>query len=333
MQVTETGSVRVDLVGGTLDIEPIHLILKNAITLNVATTHEAVVTMTKNESDKIRFFSEDYHADYEFPLDLFKKDELKEEVFGPMLFLSLILKNLKVKEGLDIKLKSGAPAGSGLGGSSAMGITFYKAYKTLYKKPYSVIDAVSFVKGVEGIILNQGMPGFQDYYPALLGGILALKGAPGIVKAEQLFTPTLKKILEERITLIYSGISRNSGINNWDVYKKFFDKDYEVRKAMQDIATVSYDTYQAILDKDYERMLKNIGEEGKLRTTLAPGITPSEIENFMKNLPTHIGYKMCGAGGGGCFILTHKKDDKELIRRKLNEGSMKELPFIIKEPI
>lgn len=37
MQVTSQGSVRVDLVGGTLDIEPINLIIKNVITLNVAT--------------------------------------------------------------------------------------------------------------------------------------------------------------------------------------------------------------------------------------------------------------------------------------------------------
>ena len=33
-----SGSVRVDLVGGTLDLEPINLILPNVVTMNVATS-------------------------------------------------------------------------------------------------------------------------------------------------------------------------------------------------------------------------------------------------------------------------------------------------------
>ena len=49
MQVTNQGSVRVDLVGGTLDIEPINLIIKNVVTLNVATGLKASVTLSKTE--------------------------------------------------------------------------------------------------------------------------------------------------------------------------------------------------------------------------------------------------------------------------------------------
>jgi D-glycero-alpha-D-manno-heptose-7-phosphate kinase len=45
MQVTSEGSVRVDLVGGTIDLEPINLILPNVVTLNVATSLKAKVEL------------------------------------------------------------------------------------------------------------------------------------------------------------------------------------------------------------------------------------------------------------------------------------------------
>ena len=43
MQTESTGSVRVDLVGGTLDLPPIHLILDETVTLNLATSLKAKV--------------------------------------------------------------------------------------------------------------------------------------------------------------------------------------------------------------------------------------------------------------------------------------------------
>src|SRR5690606_19500068 len=175
MLVTETGSVRVDLVGGTLDIEPIHLVLNNAYTLNVATTLEAKVELNTSDFRGVLIHSSDYKTSFEFSVEQFTEKNFKDpEVFGPMSFIAQILYYSNLYEGIELTLESGAPAGSGLGGSSAMGITLYKAIRRFQNKPIETNAAVSFVKGVEGIILNQGMPGFQDYYPALTGGVLAL---------------------------------------------------------------------------------------------------------------------------------------------------------------
>lgn len=335
MQVTEVGSVRVDLVGGTLDIEPIHLVLQNAYTLNVATSLEAKVSIKTLDSDELILHSDDYGQKYTFSKNDFKKENLNEKTFGPMTFVALILYHFNTYAGLEIHLKSGAPAGSGLGGSSAMGITLYKALSKLTNKKIDIKEAVSFVKGVEGIILNQGMPGYQDYYPALMGGVLALSGRPGEIDVRQLYTEELKNFLEENITLIYSGISRNSGINNWDIYKKFFDKDIEIRKSMQEIADISFKTYEAITSKNYHLVKDLISKEGEARLGLAPGIVPEGILNFVTELKKshHIGFKMCGAGGGGCFILVHDKKDKTFIQEKINLAKMTELPFEIRGPL
>ncbi|MFP5457342.1 MAG: hypothetical protein ACLGG7_01305, partial [Bacteriovoracia bacterium] len=76
MQVTETGSVRVDLVGGTLDIEPINLILKDVWTLNVATGLKAQVQLESTSFDGVEIISSDYNKTYRYSVAELADDEV-----------------------------------------------------------------------------------------------------------------------------------------------------------------------------------------------------------------------------------------------------------------
>ena len=344
MQATKTkeaasasGSVRVDLVGGTLDLDPINLILPDVVTMNVATSLKAKVVLNKTNIEKVIILSKDYNKSYSFHRSDFTKDKLYQgEYFKEMTFVCQILDLFHINSHVQIELSSGAPAGSGLGGSSAMGVTLYKALCEFTGKKLEIEEAVQRVKGCESRILNQGVPGYQDYFPALSGGVLALRGEPGRIAREQLFSEELKKFLEERVTLVFSGVSRNSGINNWDVYKGFFDKDKSIRNSMQKIASVSSLAYGNLKKGDFEALLGNISEEGKARESLAVGITPIEIKNFYSKLSENfsgLGIKMCGAGGGGCFILTSLKKDQAAIKKAVIENNMKVLDFFIDPPL
>jgi D-glycero-alpha-D-manno-heptose-7-phosphate kinase len=337
MQVTSEGSVRVDLVGGTLDLEPINLILPNVVTLNVATSLKAKVILEKNDCDQIEIISSDYNKTYTF-----KKSEITDEnlyyseYFKEMSFVLQIIDLFEIRSGLKITLSSGAPAGSGLGGSSAMGMTLYKALANLSGLEVDIHRAVQMVKGVEGRILNQGVPGYQDYYPAMVGGVLCLRGVPGAINFEQLYSEELKAFLEDHITLVYSGISRNSGINNWDVYKGFFDGVEQTKKGLSQIAKISFETYQAIKNSDFNKVLDLIGQEGDSRKSLAAGILPQEVNDLYASLKGKSlvnGIKMCGAGGGGCFILTHAKENKKLIHDDVIAQKMRVLEFEIEKPL
>jgi D-glycero-alpha-D-manno-heptose-7-phosphate kinase len=42
---------------------------------------------------------------------------------------------------------------------------------------------------------------------------------------------------------------------------------------------------------------------------------------------------MCGAGGGGCFILIHKRLDPEVIKAKVKAHGMEILPFQVESPL
>lgn len=337
MRVTKSGSVRVDLVGGTLDLDPINLILPNVVTLNVATSLKAEVEIEKSESAEINIFSEDYSKEYKVALSELTFENLYESRrFKEMTFLLQIIDYFKIDHGLNIKLKSGAPAGSGLGGSSAMGVTFFSALCELLNKDISLIDKIAIVKAIEARILGQGVTGYQDYYPALTGGVLGLVSKPGHIEVDQLYSSELSSFLEEHITLIFSGISRDSGINNWDVYKAFFDGKDSVRKSMRDIASISFDTYNAIKEKKFHSILKMIADEGKVREQLSINIVPSRVRDFYSSISDKegvIGMKMCGAGGGGCFIVTHERGLNTFIEEHAMSADFRVLSFKVDRPI
>jgi D-glycero-alpha-D-manno-heptose-7-phosphate kinase len=337
MQVTEAGSVRVDLVGGTLDLEPINLIIPNVVTLNVATSLKAKVTLEEIAETKIIIESLDYNKVYDYDKSEMTSTNLYySKYFEEMSFVLQIISLFNIESGLKVTLSSGAPAGSGLGGSSAMGVTLFKALSKLKNVETDVLSTVLKVKGVEGRILNQGIPGYQDYFPALLGGVLCLKGTPGEIHFEQLFSRELKEYLESHITLVYSGISRNSGINNWDVYKKFFDGDEVVRSGLNQIAEISNKAYEFIKNKEFGELSQLIGDEGNLRTSLAKNIVPNEVTSVYNSLESKklvSGMKMCGAGGGGCYILTHTPDKKSDVISEVTQLGHKVLDFQIESPL
>jgi D-glycero-alpha-D-manno-heptose-7-phosphate kinase len=328
-----SGSVRVDLVGGTLDLEPINLILPDVVTMNVATSLKANVTLNKTNIEEVIIISKDYDKSYSFNKSEFTKENLfHSSHFKEMGFICQILNLFNITSNITIELSSGAPAGSGLGGSSAMGVTLYKALCDFTNTKLDIDEAVLKVKGCESRILNQGVPGYQDYFPALCGGVLALRGEPGKIKREQLYSEELKDFLEKRVTLVFSGIQRDSGINNWDVYKGFFDKDKNIRSCMENIARVSSDAYQSIKSNDFEGLLNNISLEGENREALAKGITPNEIKdifNTIKSVCPELGIKMCGAGGGGCFILISSQENQNRVKEMVLANKMQVLDFFI----
>lgn len=334
--VTASGSVRVDLLGGTLDLNPINLILDNVVTLNVATSLKAVVSINESEKEGVEIESKDYGSTYFFAKKDFTPEKLSSDHFGPMAFVGQILNHLELTSKVRVELQSGSPAGAGLGGSSAMGVTLYKAVKAFKKEELDPLQAIKEVNSIEARILDAGPAGYQDYYPALFGGVLALHPTPGKVEVDQLYTPELKAALEERVTLVYSGQTRLSGINNWEVYKKFFDKIPVTREGLKAIAKLSFEAFEAIMAKDYDKLIDLIGKEGAIRRELFPGILSSSMADVHGELIKHsagIGIKVCGAGGGGCFLITHQKHEKDLVRGIIEGARMKILDFKIEEPL
>ncbi len=318
--VEETGSVRVDLLGGTIDLNPICLILPDVVTLNIATELKAKVQIEEANLDGIEIVSLDYETTKLFSQKDITPKNLSNEFFGHFKFVMQIINYFGITTGLRLTLESGSPAGAGLGGSSAMGVTLFKALAKWNKVEIDPIKAISIVNAIEAKILDCGPAGYQDYYPALFGGVLGLEASPGQVEVNQLYSKELAKVLENNLTLVYSGQTRLSGINNWEVYKGFFDKNQVVRDGLKNIAVLSNQAFLAIKEGKFSTLPEFIAQEGEIRTTLFPGIVSPEMERLYNKIRTEVpslGMKVCGAGGGGCFLLVHSEDDRSLVRERV----------------
>lgn len=329
------GSVRVDLLGGTLDLVPINLILPNVVTLNVATSLKAKVKITEIDFDGVEIVSKDYNSTSIFKSSEFTSENLKNNHFGNLTFIATLLDLFSINRKVRLELESGSPPGAGLGGSSAMGVTCFKAFSEYTNKKLDRIEAITKVNGIEAVIIDCPA-GYQDYYPALFGGVLGLVPRPGSVDVDQLFSSELKNYLESNLTLVYSGETRLSGINNWEVYKAFFNKDQMVRIGLSKIAELSYEAYQSIKNKNFENLSRLIASEGEERRKLFPGIlTPSmnEIRNDLSKMGDGFGIKVCGAGGGGCFLIVHPENQKDEVRKLINKYNMHELQFVVEKPL
>lgn len=335
-KIIKSGSVRIDLLGGTLDLYPINLVLPNVITLNLATSLKTYLTLEMADFDGIEINSMDYNSSKRYSKKDFSSTNLENDFFGKFKFIISVLNLFQFEKGLTITVKSDSPPGAGLGGSSAMGITCYKACCEFLDLEFNREEAIKKVNAIEAKILNCGPAGYQDYYPALFGGILALKSLPGEIQVEQLFDSQTKLFIEEHLTLVYSNETRFSAINNWEVYKAFFDKDKKVYQGLSQIAQYSHLAYKALKGRDFQNFLSLIAKEGEERERLFPNIISKKTYNLYQGLKKSIpqlGIKVCGAGGGGCFLLIHNPNEKTVIENAIKESQMKILDFKIESPV
>jgi D-glycero-alpha-D-manno-heptose-7-phosphate kinase len=319
---------RIDLAGGTVDIWPLYLFLKNPVTVNLGINlyAEATVELTQRDPEQplsVVLQSEDQSLEKRFT---WSEIESSAPVPPGLELHARLLRyflNKKVHEGqrelslkglpaLRLKTRAQSPAGAGLGGSSSLSIAIIGALATWaadlsYEQDHKqIMDGERFIQIVRDVetTVIQVPAGMQDYYAAMYGGLQSLKWRPG-THVRSWLPEELIPELEKRILLFYSGTSRNSGINNWHLFKEFIDNAKDVRLQFQKITDATQKLESALLTKDWWAVGEAISQEWTTRKTLAQGITTPEIDQaFLESQKegTLFG-KICGAGGGGCFFI------------------------------
>jgi D-glycero-alpha-D-manno-heptose-7-phosphate kinase len=343
---------RVDLAGGTVDIWPIYLFLKKPVTLNLGinlfaeTRVDEYTPSTPSERGMVHLQSQDQGAQLSF-----KWNQMDEINAPPALILHHRLLKLfterKTEAGmhnldscLRLTTHAKSPAGAGLGGSSALSVSMIGG---LASWAGSSVDQetqldpaqegerwIDIVRDVETTVI-QVPAGLQDYYGAMYGGLQSLKWRPGRHIRES-FSLEIMRELEDRLLLFYSGQSRNSGINNWALFKSFIDKDGKVRGQFDAIAEATLKLQEALLSRNWDMASQAIGEEWNVRRGIAPGISTPEMDfafSIAKNLGAPSG-KVCGAGGGGCFFVFVPSGDPALkaeITQQICSQGIRHLPF------
>ncbi len=311
---------RIDLAGGTLDIWPIHLLLNNPPTVNAAINIYATTKIKPLSGKTIRVKSKDLNLEESF--SSLNKIPKKHP-------LDLILKTIqfyKPKTGFILETDCEAPAGSGIGGSSALGISLNGALNRFTGKKLNNSQILTVTQNIETQVISVPT-GWQDYYPALYGGILSLQS--NILKIEhQKIKVNLPKLTDQFI-LCYTGKPRKSGINNWEVFRETIDGNKKVLKNLEAIGNISKRMSAALVKENLSKLPSLIEEEWNARKALAPGIVSPEIHQIVvaAKKAGALAAKVCGAGGGGCVAFAVNKNKRNSVIKAIEKKCARYLDF------
>jgi D-glycero-alpha-D-manno-heptose-7-phosphate kinase len=221
---------------------------------------------------------------------------------------------------------SESPAGAGISGSSALMVATSAALARFTDRHLTAEQIRVIAQNIEAQVINVPT-GCQDYYPALYGGVSAIHlNADGIHRES---VPVAPEEIESRFVLAYTGAPRQSGINNWEVFKAHINGDKRVFRNFERIAEIARQMYQGLSRADWDEVARLLREEWKLRRTNAPGITTPLIDKLIAVAGKNGGKaaKVCGAGGGGCVIFLVEKGAASRVATAIGDTGGRVLPL------
>lgn len=297
---------RADLAGGTLDLWPLWCWHRRSLTVNVSLAAGVSLLLEPNpdawvvhEVNGVRQELTPADADH----------DLTAAVVNHFLPLG----------GVRVRVLEQLPVGSGLGGSSVFAVALARACLAVCGQRLPRRRLVATLKDLEAGVL-QAPTGVQDYYPALLPGVLAIHHRPGGEVVERLRVP--KRWLAARLLVLFTGITHHSGQVNWQVYRARVDGDTKVSRLLDVIAEAARRCREALLARDALAVGKTIAQEWEARRQLAPEVAPSDLSAVLAEGVAAGAWagKACGAGGGGSVLFWTPPERRDAVAQAALAG-------------
>jgi D-glycero-alpha-D-manno-heptose-7-phosphate kinase len=302
LRIESRAPTRIDLAGGTLDIWPLYLFHSGALTVNCAITRYATCVIEAQSrsarEEQIRLISRDTKREERFS----SLDALASAKSYRLPLLAHLVRFFRPQSGLTLTTDSQAPAGAGIGGSSAMAVAICAALDRLTGAELRLEDWIHISRDAEAIVIRVPT-GTQDHYPPAFGGASAIHLEPGGERREEVGCDLDE--LERRLVLCYTGKPRQHGINNWEVFQRHIEGDKRIIRNLAQIAGVAKQLFAALSRNDWAETGKLIREEWEFRRRNLPTISTPKIDRIISAARRQgaLAGKVCGAGGGGCVAL------------------------------
>lgn len=325
MKIEAQAPTRIDLAGGTLDIWPLYLFHEGALTVNCAISRSArCVIDVQKSSNAITLISRDTRRRETFAsiADLSHAKNYK------LPLLAHLVKLFEPEMGFTLTTDSEAPAGAGIGGSSAMAVAICAALDKLTHAGHSRIDWIHISRDAEAMVIHVPT-GTQDHYPPAFGGTSAIHLRAGGEFREALKVDAAD--LESRLVVCYTGKPRQSGINNWEVFQAQINGDKRITRNLAEISAIAQQLRVAVLRAAWSEVGRLIREEWKTRRTNVPNISTPVIDNIIGAARKNgaLAGKVCGAGGGGCVTLLIEPQARERVEGAVRGAGGEILPMHI----
>jgi D-glycero-alpha-D-manno-heptose-7-phosphate kinase len=322
VHITSSAPTRIDLAGGTFDIWPLYLFHPGAQTINAAISLRAECRLDTRADGRVTLASDDTSERIE-------ADSPETLGVDRLPLVARLVRHFGAR-GLDVHTRSQSPVGAGIAGSSAMTVALIGALAAWMDRTLTDDAVLTTAMNAEAQVI-QVPTGVQDYRPAYYGGVSAVElGVDGVRRvALDVDGPDLA----QRLVLAYTGASRHSGINNWDVMVRRINRDGAVTAAFEAIREATADLRAALEAGRWAEVAVAMRAEWDARKRLAPGVTTPEIDRLLARAAQAgaTASKVCGAGGGGCLVALVDPDRRDDVARALTDSGATVLPFQIED--
>ena len=321
-QIFAQAPCRADLAGSTLDLWPLYLFHPGSVTVNIAVSILTTCKITPRKGRAIQLKSLDTGREDRFAsLDALMSAKKYQHALA-----AYLVRFFQPKQGFLLESHSESPAGAGISGSSAMMICTSAALARFVGRDIDIEQIRVIAQNVEAQLIRVPT-GCQDYYPAMYGGVNAIHLDPDGIHCEPIAIPAEE--MNKRFVLFYTGAPRQSGINNWEVFKQHINGDKHVIRNFAEISRIAQEMHRALRHAAWDDVERLLHEEWKLRRTNAPGITTPLIDKLIAAARKQgaRAAKVCGAGGGGCVVVFIEEGSRERVHEAIRKNGGQPLDF------
>ncbi len=310
-EIRVSAPCRID-AGGTWDIKAMALPFEDIspTTVNMAINLRTEVWLRPFNDRTIKIHSKGFEP------KLFIMDNLS---FEPPYGLFIAAVRLFGCHGMEIKILSGAPVQSALGGSSTALVALIKALseakKRLSGKGMKAEEILHLSYHIEDAI-SGGNCGAQDQGAGIYGGVnqwIWNYSRPVFFKRIPLLNIHAQKELSERLLVVYSGKRHVSSITNQRWIKDFLSG--KTQKGWIRANEAAHRFAIALKERDWQGAIRHINEETEIRMDITPDAFIPVTEKLINQArECRCGARFAGAGAGGSVWAIGEREDIKALK-------------------
>ncbi|MGC1301764.1 MAG: dehydrogenase, partial [Caulobacteraceae bacterium] len=314
--------LRLGMAGGGTDLSPYCDRFGGAV-LNATIDRFAFAHVNPNPEGKLAFRASDvgleevYEPDADLPLD--DGLVLHKAVYRHMVRTY----NLSPAPALTVSTTTDAPAGSGLGSSSALVVALVEAFRAALDLPLSPYDVARLAFVIERVDLGLA-GGRQDQYAAAFGGVNFMEFLPEdrvIVNPLRIGRAQLAE-LESSLVVCFSGKSRRSETIIKEQVQGLNSTSTKTVDSMHRLKEEATAMKLAVLAGDVREVARILNRSWEAKKQTASGVSTPLIDELFESAVAEgaWGGKVSGAGGGGFLMFCTDPENRYRLVSALNEA-------------
>jgi D-glycero-alpha-D-manno-heptose-7-phosphate kinase len=290
--------------------------------LNVTIDRYAYAFIEPSTDGQIHFLAPDMDLEEVFPPDIdaimAARLQLHSGVVVRMTqqFCGGIVSPLRVTSFVD------APAGSGLGSSSALVVALVEAFRAYLGLPLGRYDVAHLAFEIERLDLKLA-GGKQDQYAATFGGanFIEFLADHRVIVNPLRVPPSQLNELETSTVICFTGVSRQSATIIEDQTRRMTAPDNDLADLHQ-LKADAVEMKLALLRGEIDHMAEVLNRSWEAKKRTAAGISTALIETLWDKgrAAGAIGGKVSGAGGGGFMMFLVPPPQRVQLIRALNDA-------------